>query len=115
MTFNEVIEQLRDGKAYDFGHIHLAGYFYKAPFPSDNNQTAIDGAHSAITYWENTPWPMPASPTLMLYDFDEDTEWYCHEATTHPSMRPQPLTPAPNGRRIYATGRGGPSYEGNLP
>lgn len=84
MNFNQVIEQLRDGKAYDFGHKALSGHFYKAPFPSQDTQTELDGAHSAITYWEHN---RPAMPVLMLYDFDSDANWYCREATIHPSQR----------------------------
>lgn len=82
MTFQEVINQLRDGKAYNFGHQHLLGSFYKAPFPEDEGQTRIDGACSAITYWIDGK---PAMPTLMLYDFDSD-EWTCEEAFQHPSI-----------------------------
>lgn len=81
MTFNEVIAKLRDGKRYTFGHKALLGYFYKAPFPSQEKDTAIDKAHSAITYYVDDK---PAMPTLMLYDFDDECEWYCRPAFKHP-------------------------------
>lgn len=73
MTFLEIIEQLRDGKGYRFYHAALDGYFYKAPFPSKDSHTKRDGAHSAITFWKDGKRSMP---TLMLYDFDEDTVWF---------------------------------------
>lgn len=82
MTFMEVIEHLRDGKAYKFTHENLSGFFYKAPFPEDEKQTQIDGACSAITFWNEGQL---ASPTLMLYDFDDDCEWTCEPAFRHPA------------------------------
>lgn len=82
MTFNEVIEQLRDGKAYNFTNPGLLGSFYKAPFPEDEGQTRIDDACSAITYWIEGK---PSMPTLMLYDFDRD-DWEIEEASQHPSI-----------------------------
>lgn len=81
MTFAEVIEQLRDGKAYRFGHANLQGFFYKAPYPEQPSQTDFDGACSAITYWVDGEL---GSPVLMLYDFDDDAEWYCTEVHNHP-------------------------------
>lgn len=77
LTFSEVIAKLRDGRGYRFGHENLQGHFYKAPFPSQPDHTKRDGAHSAITFWHENK---RASPTLMLYDFDEDDEpcWYCN-------------------------------------
>lgn len=83
MTFNEVLEQLRDGRAYRFGHKNIAGFFFKAPFPSIDKYTEADGAHSAITFWHNGE---RASPTLMLYDFDDETDWYCQLALNHPGL-----------------------------
>jgi hypothetical protein len=83
MTFMEVIEKLRDGQGYKFGHANLSGFFYKAPFPSDDRITKLDGAHSAITFWHHAN--KRGSPTLMLYDFDDDTNWYCRPAT-HPEL-----------------------------
>lgn len=88
MKFNKVIEKLRDGKAYKFGHKYLNGFFYKAPFPEDPEQTEIDGSSSAITYWkfdDKNQVNILASPILMLYDFDDDCEWYCKQAFRHPS------------------------------
>ena len=82
MTFSEVIETLRDGKAYRFTCPGLAGYFYKAPYPSDPDQTALDGAYSAITFWNGD---YRASPTLMLYDFDDNC-WEVQIATKHPQL-----------------------------
>lgn len=82
MTFTEVIEKLRDGNAYIFTHPHLTGYFYKAPFPEQPEQTAIDSACSAISYYDKST-NTPAMPMLMLYDFDEDY-WECNLATNHP-------------------------------
>jgi len=73
MTFFEIIKQLRGGKGYRFGHPNLDGHFYKAPFPSKAEHTTRDGAHSAITFWNDNK---RASPTLMLYDFDEDADWW---------------------------------------
>lgn len=84
MTFQEVIEKLRDGKAYIFTNANLAGYFYKAPHPEDHKQTNIDGAVSAITYYDKIT-NAKASPTLMLYDFDDDeTGWVINRAFKHP-------------------------------
>ncbi len=80
MTFDEVIHKLRDGKAYRFTHPHLKGYFYKAPYPVEEAQTAIDSAASAITFWHEGKRAMP---TLMLYDFDEN-DWTCVEVDRHP-------------------------------
>lgn len=74
LTFNEVIDKLRDGKGYRFGHNNLAGHFYKAPYPAQATHSERDSAHSAITFWYHNERAMP---TLMLYDFDDDTEWYC--------------------------------------
>jgi hypothetical protein len=73
MRFEDVIEKLRDGKSYQFGCNHLMGYFYKAPYPPDPIQTERDGAICAITFWHSGK---RYSPTLMLYDFDENT-WWC--------------------------------------
>lgn len=73
--FAECIEQLRDGKQYIFGHPNVKGEFHKAPFPSQDEHTERDSAHSAITFWRNGK---PASPVLMLYDFD-DINWYINE------------------------------------
>jgi hypothetical protein len=64
MTFDEVFPKLRDGCAYSFGHKNLSGYFFKAP----------DDVHSTITFWRDGK---QASPTLMLCDFDDETDWYC--------------------------------------
>jgi hypothetical protein len=71
LKFSEVIEQLRDGKGYAFWSKGTRGYFYKAPYPALEWHTVRDGALSAITYWING---QNASPTLMLYDFD-DADW----------------------------------------
>ncbi len=76
MKFQEVLTQLRDGKGYIFTRPGIAGRFYKAPYPSRASDTTRDSALSAITYWEGRS---KASPTLMLYDFDED-DWSCVEA-----------------------------------
>ncbi len=76
-TFAEVIETLRDGKGYRFNTSGMSGYFYKAPFPEEDTHTKRDGALSAITYWENG---RKATPTLMLYDFDDDAEWIVEQA-----------------------------------
>jgi len=73
MTFQDILNQLRDGKGYRFGTWGLDGYFYKAPFPSEDHHTERDGAHSAITFWGTDR--RRASPTLMLYDFDEAGWW----------------------------------------
>lgn len=80
MTLNQVIEQLRDGKSYRFMHPNLQGYFYKAPFPADDEQTSWDGACSAITYWIGDK---PASPVMLLDDFDRD-DWTMQRAPWHP-------------------------------
>lgn len=89
-TFRQVLEILRDGRARRFTTENLTGYFYKAPFPSDEKQTELDGAHSAITYWDKQTHER-ASPTLMLYDFDEgedaDPEWTVELAECHPATR----------------------------
>lgn len=83
MTFQDVIAKLRDGHGYRFGHANLKGFFYKAPFPENVKITALDGNVSAITFWQDKK---PASPVLMLYDFDDDEPvWYC-ERGTHPLM-----------------------------
>ena len=81
MTFNQVIATLRSGRAYKFGNPHLTGYFYQAPYPEDFDQTKLDGAISAITYWRDG---VRASPTLMLYDFD-DPSWWVETADSHPA------------------------------
>jgi hypothetical protein len=83
MTFNDIIETLRSGKAYRFTRPGLAGYFYKAPFPEDRRQTKLDDAVSAITYWDKRH--QKASPTLMLYDFDSD-DWTIEDAAVHPML-----------------------------
>lgn len=75
-TFAQVIETLRDGKGYRFHTSGMLGYFFKAPFPAEDAHTKRDGALSAITYWEGG---RKATPTLMLYDFD-DTEWVIEQA-----------------------------------
>ena len=82
MTFAEIIERLKDGKAYTFTTPHLAGYFYKAPFPEDTKQSDIDKACSAITYY-NKLTNKPDTPTLMLYDFTEPN-WHIRKAIKHP-------------------------------
>jgi len=81
-TFAKCIERLRDGKAYTFTKPALKGYFYKAPFPSQDRQTKLDGACSAITYYDKITHK-PAMPTLMLYDFD-DNGWQILPASRHP-------------------------------
>lgn len=78
LTFNQVIKQLRDGHGYVFGHHSLKGYFYKAPYPAEALHSDRDGAHSAITFWRDGA---RASPTLMLYDFD-DPVWWCQRSDT---------------------------------
>lgn len=84
LTFAQCIEQLRDGRAYIFTNPNLKGYFYKAPHPAVAEQTQLDGALSAITYYDKQTHE-PAMPTLMLYDFDDDeTEWLIHVASRHP-------------------------------
>ena len=83
MKFDEVLEKLRDGKAYKFTKPELAGFFYKAPFPEDPKQTKLDGACSAITYWGKNNQRI--TPTLMLYDFD-DNNWTCEPAFRHPAL-----------------------------
>lgn len=83
MTFQECIEKIRDGKAYIFTNPNLKGYFYKAPFPSKDDQTEIDGAYSAITYYDKRT-NEPATPTLMLYDFDDYSGWTCKRTAKHP-------------------------------
>lgn len=82
MTFQQVIDKIRDGKAYTFTNDNLAGYFYKAPYPEQDKQTKLDGACSAITYY-NKMTNKSEMPTLMLYDFDSD-EWHCDRAFKHP-------------------------------
>jgi hypothetical protein len=82
MTFQEVLNKLRDGKAYKFTLPVLTGYFYKAPFPEDPKQTKLDGAVSAITYYSKSSH-RPITPVLMLYDFD-DSDWVCEETDKHP-------------------------------
>ena len=82
MTFQEVIEKLRDGHAYRFTTPNLGGFFYKAPFPEHPDQTKRDRAASAITYY-NKASLLRDSPTLMLYDFDSN-EWTCFPVTKHP-------------------------------
>lgn len=77
-TFEQVIEQLRDGKGYAFGHHNLKGCFYKAPYPEQKAHTIRDGASSAITFWQDGKRAMP---TLMLYDFD-DPVWWVQESDT---------------------------------
>lgn len=74
LLFPNIIEQLADGKAYVFFTSGMKGYFFKAPHPEQEQHTQRDGAISAITYWEDG---VKASPTLMLYDFDE--KWQVHE------------------------------------
>lgn len=76
--FNAVIEKLRDGKGYRFGHVNLKGHFYKASYPSQAADVERDQAHSAITFWYNNERAMP---TLMLYDFD-DPVWWIKQADT---------------------------------
>jgi hypothetical protein len=75
-TFTAVIDKLRDGHGYRFGHDALKGHFYKAPYPEQKHHTDRDGALSAITFWLNNE---RATPTLMLYDFD-DRVWWCKRA-----------------------------------
>lgn len=78
LSFQQIIEILRDGKSYKFSAEGMKGYFFKAPFPDQQHHTARDGALSAITYWEDGK---PASPTLMLYDFDpNEADWSIEEA-----------------------------------
>lgn len=73
-----VIDILRDGKGYRFSTKGMAGYFYKAPFPSQEAHTKRDGSLSAITYWEKGK---KASPTLMLYDLDPgEADWTIEQA-----------------------------------
>lgn len=72
-TFAACIERLRDGKEYTFTNPNLTGYFHKAPYPAQDRFTTRDGASSAITYRDKETGE-PASPTLMLYDFDNDNE-----------------------------------------
>jgi hypothetical protein len=88
LTFAQCIERCRDGRAYTFTNPNLKGYFYKAPFPADPDQTFLDGASSAITYYDKET-QQPASPTLMIYDFDEDddADWSIVVATHHPMVR----------------------------
>jgi hypothetical protein len=84
LTFAQCIEHLRDGRAYTFSNPNLTGYFYKAPFPEDPAQTRLDGACSAITYHDKATHE-PATPTLMLYDFDDDEpDWSIAVASRHP-------------------------------
>lgn len=71
LSFPEIIEIIRDGKGYRFSTHGMNGYFFKAPFPEQEAHTKRDGALSAITYWEHG---VKATPTLMLYDFDE-ADW----------------------------------------
>ena len=71
MTFAEIIEQLCDGKRYEFTHPHLNGYFHKAPYPAQEEDTSLDGADCAITFWNETGTAR-STPYLMPYDFDED-------------------------------------------
>jgi hypothetical protein len=84
MTFEQIIDQLRDGKGYQFGKPGISGYFYKAPFPEVKRHTVRDGAMSAITFWRKGE---RASPTLMLYDFDED-DWWIHLSDS-PYIKPE--------------------------
>ena len=79
MTFAQVIKKLRDGHAYRFGHENLKGHFFKVPYPAKQSHTDRDGALSAITFWNEGK---RASPTLMLYDFDEDADWWCTRAAS---------------------------------
>ena len=79
MTFAEIIERLRDGKRYEFRNDNMVGYFHKAPYPSQDSDLEIDGAHSAITYWDDTG-TRRISPTFMLYDFDDDC-WSIEEVS----------------------------------
>lgn len=80
LTFNQVIEKLRDGHGYAFGHHNLKGCFYKAPYPAEEVHTLRDGAASAITFWHEG---QRASPTLMLYDFDDDEPvWWVQRSNT---------------------------------
>lgn len=77
LSFPQIIEILRDGKGYKFKTEGMAGYFYKAPFPSEQKHSDRDGALSAITYWING---FRASPTLMLYDLDPyERDWSIDE------------------------------------
>jgi len=77
LTFSQVCRQLSDGKGYKFSTTGMLGYFYKAPFPNEPKHTERDGALSAITYWAGGK---PASPVLMLYDFDSP-DWSIEEAS----------------------------------
>lgn len=87
MTFSQIIAKLRDGKAYDFSHENLPGFFYKAPpLPIQEVDTEADVDCSAITYWDKKTLE-PASPCLMLYDFDTNANWTIEEATKHPTLR----------------------------
>lgn len=84
-TFSEVIDMLSDGLARVFTTEHMSGYFYKAPFPDDPDQTLLDGACSAITYWRKSDHT-PMSPTMLLDEFqDDEPQWTCVLATHHPS------------------------------
>lgn len=72
MKFADVIEKLRDGNGYRFGHTNLQGNFYKAKYPASEADKERDGALSAITFWRDGKRAMP---TLMLYDFDDPVWW----------------------------------------
>lgn len=76
--FSAIIERLRDGKGYRFGHAALKGHFYKARYPARDADIERDEAASAITFWHTD---QRASPTLMLYDFD-DPVWWIEQADT---------------------------------
>lgn len=81
-TFAQVLETLRDGHGYAFGHHNLKGCFYKAPYPAQDEHTERDGALSAITFWRDG---QRAMPTLMLYDFDEPIWWVQRSNTPTPT------------------------------
>lgn len=87
MTLTQVIDKLRDGSAYVFTNPRLKGFFYKAPYPADPVQTRLDGAHSAVTYWDKKVSHQLRSPVMLLDDFDCD-DWTCEPASHHPQMLP---------------------------
>jgi hypothetical protein len=76
MTLNQIIELLRDGRPRKFAHQNLPGFFYKARFPSREQDVRLDGAHSAIT-WHGEELVM------LLDDFDRD-DWTAEDCDAHP-------------------------------
>lgn len=81
MTFQEILDCLRDGNRYTFTHPSHTWAYHKAPYPNNEADTKIDGSLSAITCWKDGKrW----SPTLLLSDFDDDT-WVLYIHSRRPS------------------------------